>query len=97
MEDQVRKELESNIINNPKVFVIKYEGKIITGYNGKYLYKSKQSASQSLSYRFYDSTRREIIKNLKKSNVITIEEIDFNNISLSEDELLQKYINEKLK
>lgn len=97
MEDKIRQYLKNTIVKDAKMYLLKYENEIITGYNGKYLFKSKRSAAQSLSYRFCTQQEKDVINNLKKSGIITIQEIDFNNLSLSEDELLQKFINEKLK
>lgn len=81
-----------------KAYVIKYKGKVISGYNGKHIFNTKGSASASATWLCnHNKEMKEEFKQLKKDGIVTIEEIDLNRSSLTEEEIIDKYIQEKLK
>lgn len=74
-------------------YVIKIDGVMIRGYR-KDFYANKSSASSSFSYLMKCvGFTTEDIKILKKSGRVTFEQIE----ALSEQEMIDKYIHEKLK
>lgn len=92
MED-LKKELKKTVVK-PINFIIRLEGEILTDTRGNYLFISLKKAKDSLRYLAkklgFSSSQ---ITNLEKLGQITYEEISYKPI----EDLLEQYINEKLK